>query len=129
MKGGISVSATGAISSVISEDFFRVVFAEGLAQAQVGVRKGVRPGKGAHGDILRGPFADAGNLAKLQQRSFQPVSRFQKQLTPMNRLRQRNQSFSTLSGNSQFANLAHRGPGNARFCFAEKDNPTMQHLS
>ena len=52
------------------EDLAFVVDAQRLANAEVGRGKRVRPGKGAHRQILRCPFADARQVLEPGNRRF-----------------------------------------------------------
>ena len=112
MEGGIRPPWSIFLSHC--EDFFGILFAQGLAQAQVGVRKRVRPRKGAHGDVLRGPFANAGKVAKLPQRSFEAISRFEMQLATLDGLCQKDERFCAPPGDSQLTNVARARAGDSR---------------
>lgn len=87
-------------------------FAERFFNAQVGVRKTVRPGQRPHGDILRSPFTDAGKVVELFQGFFDATARFQQQTAARHRLRQSNQGPRPLFCDAQGGHIADHGPGN-----------------
>src|SRR5579863_7272894 len=53
------VGSPGAPGFARVEDALGIFFAEGFHDGEIGVREGVGPGEGAHGDVVRGPGADA----------------------------------------------------------------------
>ena len=95
------------------EDFLRTVLSKGLANAQIGMWKSVRPGKGAHRDVLRGPFPDAWNFTELPQGFLDPTPRLQEQTTAADFLRQGNQCFGSSSDDPQSTYFINRSAGDS----------------
>jgi hypothetical protein len=78
VKGGIGAPGAPALRPL--EQLTRrrpaaLLVGQGAQQADIGGRKGVALAQAAHGDVLRRPFADAGQVSQLDDRILEGASR------------------------------------------------------